>query len=383
MDDSPKDPKIAGLPKRFKNKATADFREYGLYSSYTPSQMGLMKLVFVFTFLIFIQNIDASPLFEDSFDQPLVVEIKTDLYKIKNKRHEYDDSTENYINGRFQFRDRAFDIKLQTRGYSRLADCPFPPLMIYFDKSRVKNSLLKYNHKLKMVTHCQEDKLHLLFREHLVYKIYNLITLYSFQVRLLEVKYIDIDRKEDPIETYALFIESSRSIKKRLKLEKLTSDEDFNLKTHRNISENWLNTSQLKLQEAFQHLIRNNDWVIFHSEPARTLSLANIKFFYNEKEGFPFPYDFDLAGVVKWDDEGYKNRYDIENLCKKFEIRKAFMKILSHKNEYFQLLDRDPFLSLRYKNKFAEYLNQFKSVDDFCVKTNFDSKFFSRAATSP
>jgi hypothetical protein len=345
--------------------------------------MGLMKLFFVFIIFVFIQNTEASTLFEERFFQPLAVEIETDLYKIKNNKSDYNDGTENYINGKFRTRDRAFDIKFQTRGYDRLARCPFPPLKIYFDKSAVEKSLFKYNHELKMVTHCQVDKLHLLFREHLIYKIYNLITPYSFQVRLLKVKYIDINRKEDTIETYSFFIESHKSIKKRLNLDKLKSEEDFNLKTHRNISENWLNISQVKLQEAFQHLVRNNDWVIFHSGPARTLSLGNIKVFYNEKEGFPFPYDFDLAGLVRWDDESYKTRYGIENLCKNVEMKKAFMKILSRKDEVFQILDKESFLSSSFKNKFREYLGQFKSVGDFCVTANFSSKFFLSVATSP
>lgn len=361
----------------------ADREEKGFYSSFTPSEMRLMKLVFVSIFFVFIQNTEASPLFEESFDQPLVVEIETDLYKIKIRKSDYHTSTENYINGRFQLRDRVFDIKLQTRGHNRLARCPFPPLKIYFDKSEIENSLLTYNHELKMVTHCQEDKLHLVFREHLIYNIYNLITPYSFQVRLLQVKYIDINRKEDAIETYGFIIESPKSINKRLNLDNLKSDQDFNMKTHTDISENWLNISQVKLQEAFQHLIRNNDWVIFHSGPARTLSLGNIKVFYNEKEGFPFPYDFDLAGLVRWDDESYKTRYGIENLCNNAEMKKAFMKILSHKDEVFPILNKESFLSSSYKNKFTEYLGQFKSVGDFCVTANFSSKFFSSVATSP
>jgi len=360
----------------------AEREEKDFYSSFTLSEMVLMKFVFVFIFLVLIQDTKASPLFEENFDQPLVVEIETDLHKIKNDKFAYNNSTKNYINGTFRFRDKTFDIKIQTRGHNRLAKCPFPPLMIYFDKTRVKSSLLKYNHKLKMVTHCQEDQLHLLFREHLLYKIYNAITSYSFQVRMLKVKYIDINRKEVAIETYSFFIESPKSIKKRLNLDKLKSDDDFNLKTHINISEKWLNISQVKLQDAFQHLVRNNDWVIFHSGAARTLSLGNINVFYNEKEAFAFPYDFDLAGLVRWDDESYKARYEIENLCKDVEMKKAFKKILSHKEEVFEILDEESFLSSSYKNKFAEYLSQFKFVGDFCVRVNFSSKFFSRMATS-
>lgn len=344
--------------------------------------MGVMKSIFLFPLFLFIHDIDASPLFEDGDGQLLVMEIETDLYEIQNKKSRYEESTKNYINGRLQTRDGAFDIKLQTRGYDRLARCPFPPLKIHFDKSSVKNSLFEYNHELKLVTHCQEEKLQWLFREHLLYRIYNSITPYSFQVRLFRVKYIDIKRQGHTIDTYAFFIESPKSIEKRLNLNKLKSDENFNLKTHRDISEDWLNKSQLKLLEAFQHLVRNGDWVVFHSGPVRTLSLGNVKVFYNEREGFAFPYDFDLAGAVRWDDQGYKIRYGIEDLCKDVQLKAAFTKILSHKNEYFGLLEEDNFLSLEYKNRFREYLSQFKVADDFCIDTNFGSRFFSSTAAS-
>ena len=325
-----------------------------------------MKLISVFIFFLVTQNVAASPLFEESSDQPLVVVIETDLHKIKNKKSDYHTSTENYINGRFQIRDEAFDIKLQTRGHDRLASCPFPPLRIFFDKSKVKKSLLKHNHNLKMVTHCQEDVLHLLFQEYSIYKIYNLITPYSFQVRLLKVQYIDINRKEDAIETYAFFIESPKSIEKRLELVELESDQDFNMKTYTDISEYWLSVSQTKLQDAFQHLIRNSDWVIFYTDATRTFLLANIKFFSNGKEGFPFPYDFDLAGMVTGHTENYQFRYGNEFLCENVEMKRALMKILSHKDEYLELLDNDSLLSIDYKRKFTEYLDKFETVDDFC-----------------
>ena len=327
-----------------------------------------MILAFVFILFAFVQNIEASPLFEESFDQPLAVEIQTNLYKIKTSKSVFHTSTENYIKGRMQFKDGTFDIKLQTRGHDRLAKCSFPPLKIYFDESEIKKSPLKHNHELKMVTHCQDDRLSFLFREHLIYRIYNLITPYSFQVRLLRVKYTDINRKEDTIESYAFLIESCKSLEKRLNLDELKSDDEFNLKSYGDIPENWLNPSQTKLQEAFQHFIRNTDWVIFHTEPTRTFSLANVKFFYNKDEGFPIPYDFDLAGVVTWDNDSYEYRFGDENICKNIAFNKAFTKILNLKNDFFQLIDEDSFLSSSYKSKFKEYLNKFRSVDDFCLE---------------
>jgi hypothetical protein len=153
-----------------------------------------------------------------------------------------------------------------------------------------------------------------------------------------------------------------------LNLDELKSDDDFNLKSYRDISENWLNVSQTKLQEAFQHLIRNNDQVIFYNEVTKTFSLANIKFFHNKDEGFPIPYDFDLAGVVTWESDSFEYRFGNENVCKGVEFKEAATKLLNLKNEYFQLIDEDSFLSLSYKSKLKEYLIQFRSVDDFCLE---------------
>jgi hypothetical protein len=325
-----------------------------------------MKLVSVFVFFFVAQHLQASPLFEENSGQPLPVMIETDLHKIRFEKKNYHTSTDNYLDGRFDLADKAFAVKLQTRGHNRLARCTFPPLQVYFKKSEIENGILKQNHNLKLVTHCEDDELELLFREYLVYKLYNLITPYSFQVRLLKIRYVDSNRQIDAIDSYAFFIESTDRIEERLSLKELDSDQDFNMKTYPNISEHWLNISQTKLQDAFQHFIRNNDWVIFQADPPGILSSANIKFFHNGEEGFPFPYDFDLAGVVTWDAKDYQYRYGTEDLCENIVMRKALDEVLSHKDEYFQLLDQDSLLSLRYKTDLSVYFDTFPSVDTFC-----------------
>jgi hypothetical protein len=342
-----------------------------------------MKLFLALGFLISSQHLEASPLFEDASAQPLLAVIETDLDSIKNKKKDYHTSAENFLKGRFLLAGRTYQVKLQTRGHNRLNRCTFPPLRINFDKSEIGNSPLESNHTLKLVTHCTHEEIQRLFREHLIYKIYNLVTPFSFQVRLLKVKYIDINGAEDPIETFAFFIEGSNSVESRLSLHELDSEQHFNMKTHTDISETWANVEQTALQTTFQHFIRNGDWIIFHSGAAGTLSLGNIKFFHDDAEGFPFPYDFDLAGVVRWDDGNYRMRYGFHDLCQDVEMRKAFLKLLSHKQEYIELLNADAFLTQGYKSKFSKYVNQFNSVDDFCEDSNFGREFFSGAATSP
>jgi hypothetical protein len=113
-------------------------------------------------------------------------------------------------------------------------------------------------------------------------------------------------------------------------------------------------------------LIRNYDWVIFFTNPGKTMSLANIKVFYDEREGFPFPHDFDLAGVVTWNADSFEERYGEENRCQDAGMRKALTTILDHMDEFIQLVDEDPYLDSGYKEQFAGYLGRFKSVEDFC-----------------
>jgi hypothetical protein len=326
-----------------------------------------MKLVSVIVLLFLAQVPQASPLFEQGSGQPLVVSIETDLHKLRNEKADYHTSTDNYIAGSFRLDDKAYSVRLQTRGHNRLSKCTFPPLRVRFKKSEIKKSLLKHNHNLKLVTHCANDDLEMLFREYLMYKLYNLITPYSFQARLLKIRYVDSNRQSGPIDSYAFFIESTNSIEERLGLEELESDQDFNMKTYQNISKDWLNVSQTRVQDAFQHFIRNNDWVIFYVDPPGMLSSANIKFFHDGQQGFPFPYDFDLAGLVTWNFENYQYRYGAENLCENIEMKTTLLKTLSHKDGMVKLVNNDSFLSMKYRKDLTEYFQKYESVEDFCA----------------
>lgn len=325
-----------------------------------------MKVLFLLVALALARGLQASPLFAQDLNELLTLEIETDLRKIKNEKSDYHSTTENFVDGQVRYKNQRFSARIQTSGHSRLAGCEFPPLRLRLKKTEIENSLFEGNHNVRIVTHCHEDELQLLFREHLIYKMYSLITPYSFRVRLFKVKYLDSNQAEKAVTTFAFFVESDRSVEKRLTLAELQSDSTFNLKTYADIAEQWLNVPQVKLQEAFQHLIRNYDWVIFYTNPDKTMSLANIKVFYDAKEGFPFPHDFDLAGVATWNADSFEDRYDDENRCQEAGRRKALTAILNHMDEFIQLVNKDPYLDSGYKEQFAGYLGQFKSVEDFC-----------------
>ena len=325
-----------------------------------------MKILCFFVLLLLVSSLQAAPLFDQNLDEILAIEVETDLYKIKNEKSDYHSTTENFVNAQIRHGNRRFNARIQTSGHSRLAGCVFPPLRVRLKNSEIKDSLFEGSKSLKIVTHCQEDKLQLLFREHLMYKMYSLITPYSFRVRLFKVKYLDRSQEEEAVTSFAFFLESDGSVGKRLKLTELKSDSKFNLKTYANVTEQWLNLPQAKIQEAFQHLIRNYDWVMFFENSANTMSLANIKVFYDEKEGFPLPHDFDLAGFVTLDADSLEDRYEEEKWCKEAGMKKALTVILDHTDEFIQLVDEDPYLESGYKKQFSGYLRRVKSVEDFC-----------------
>ncbi|UCG28679.1 MAG: hypothetical protein JSV24_04780 [Bacteroidales bacterium] len=179
-------------------------------------------------------------------------------------------------------------IQVYTRGNFRRRpeNCNFPPLEFKFSKKDVENTIFEGQDELKLVTHCQTDLpeyTQFLFKEYLVYRLYNEFSSFSFRVRLFEITYIDKDDPDDRISSYGFFIERPKHMAGRnggvvLKVENFSiSDMDSEI------------FAQLAL---FQYMIANNDWSI----PI----LHNIKLVSYDplRPPVPVPYDFDYAGII-------------------------------------------------------------------------------------
>ena len=85
-----------------------------------------------------------------------------------------------------------FKINVTVRGNSRtnVTVCKFPPLKLDFKKKKVANTIFAGQNKLKLVTHCNSRTINeeYILREYYVYKLQQLITPYSFNVRLCRIK---------------------------------------------------------------------------------------------------------------------------------------------------------------------------------------------------
>jgi hypothetical protein len=188
-----------------------------------------------------------------------------------------------------------FDITVERRGLTRQNVCKFPPIKLRFEKETVKGTVFRGQKHLKMVTHCQKaerfEQYYLL--EMLSYRIYNLITDYSFRVRPLNVTYLDSDSGKTDDGRFAFLIEDDGDVADRHDLKKL-------------------NVPKLKLSQLepavtsnfslFQYMIANVDWAALAGpeggECCHNAKLIGPEPLTGTENVYPIPYDFDSSGLV-------------------------------------------------------------------------------------
>ncbi len=228
---------------------------------------------------------EAAPLFH-SFE-PIRITLTTDVEWLIDERN---DSVE--VEGTATFAEsdgtlRELPVEVRARGNFRRdkRNCNFPPLRLDFPTSQMEGTVFEGQDKLKLVTPCHDGRdayQNYIFDEYLAYRVLNAITPYSFQVRLVEITYVDV---EDDYET-------------RTKFGFLIEDEDEMAARNRAtmIEANQFHPSRMEASHSvtvalFNYMIANSDWspVYFHNskmlrtEDGRYLSV---------------PYDFDWSGVV-------------------------------------------------------------------------------------
>ena len=186
------------------------------------------------------------------------------------------------------------DAEVAPRGISRrLLACSFPPLKIHFDKEKMRATPFRGNKSLKLVTYCQGHTKYQQYyiKEFLAYRIYNLITEYSFRVRPMMIEYKDSERNEDSITRFSFLIEDIDDVAKRNELEKLTIAQ---------IPFKHLDPVTSSNLSLFQYMIGNLDWAAT-SGPKKDGCCHNSRLIgagdhVNPK--YAVPYDFDSSGLV-------------------------------------------------------------------------------------
>jgi len=230
-------------------------------------------------------NAAAASLFDEG--QVLEVELTGPIHSVfRSKKEPRDFPFKLRVNGR----EMAVDVRL--RGKSRLDHCEFPPLRLGFDAGDTGESVFAGQDELKLVTHCINSNAgeKNLLEEYLAYRIFNLLSDYSYRVRLLHMSYVDTDGRldRDARSRYAFVIEPAEQLAARLDAELLHLEA---------LSKKKLDAEQAARVYVFQYMVGNTDWSLVRPRDAEecchngNLVGENGKIFY-------IPYDFDQSGIV-------------------------------------------------------------------------------------
>ncbi len=189
---------------------------------------------------------------------------------------------------------QTISVEVAPRGITRrFKACSFPPLKVYFDKEKMKGTIFRGNKSLKLVTYCQKHSRYEQYyiKEFFAYRIYNLITDFSFRVKPLLVEYKDSKQASKGITRFSFFIEDIDAVAKRNKLEKLSAGRVLSTE---------LDPEQGSNFSLFQLLIGNVDWSAT-SRSADTTCCHNSRIIgsgVNQSPKYAIPYDFDGTGLV-------------------------------------------------------------------------------------
>jgi len=255
-------------------------------------------------------------------------------------------------------------IRVMARGHIRKEICYMPPLRLNFHNT-TSPKFYPLN-SLKLVVTCWQNSNgdQLLFKEYLVYKIYNLISDISFRVRLMNLIYEDTNPKKKPASSYAFLLESEKALAKRNECKELK-----NVRSHAE----YTNRKQMTIVAIFEYMIGNTDFGISVNHNSILIQPAND----STARPIVVPYDFDYAGLVDAYYAVPNEGLEIENVRTRLyrgytrtqdEVNEALEVFKKQKEKIYSLVNNFTLLTEKNRKNIIEYL------DDFYKTINNSSK---------
>jgi len=262
------------------------------------------------------------------------------------------------------------NVKLKSRGINRLENCYIPPYWLKVDdKSDDTLDDESFIKKVKVVSHCENTNTfnNYLLKEYLAYKIFNLITDYSFRVKLVKIKYIDTGRDNRVSEYWGFLVEPEDIMAERLYAYPIKMD---------NASYRLTDTLNTATMNIFQYMIGNTDYSISGRHNIKLIkSKDHTKLFL-----IPIPYDFDYSGLVNTTYARPNPALGISHVTQRYyngvcETDKVFLETLNRfknkKDVVLNYIDSFPHLNSKNKKYVTKYIREFYEEierDDFIEK---------------
>ena len=299
-------------------------------------------------------SIDKVKFFEDT--SIINATITTDMVKLfRQKERAGDEFPANFsatLPGNIVVND---PILLTVRGHYRRGYCYLPPLKVAFKYK--KTSVMKPLGDLKLVSQCKtsETNEQYLFKEFLIYKIYNMITDMSFRVRLLDLELADSAGKKKSISEHAFLMEDIKNVAKR--------NDCKSWKTGK-MDPRDVDRKQMTIVAIFEYMIGNTDWGVSVNH--------NTKLIVSKKDSmqlpYVVPYDFDFSGFVNTDyaipDEKLNITSVTQRLYRGFprsieEINEVLNLFKKQKDSIYFLINHFDLITPKSKKEIIDYLDDF------------------------
>jgi len=179
-------------------------------------------------------------------------------------------------------------IKIKARGEMRRFYCSFPPIMLRFKKDDPDTGrIIQRKGTVKLVIPCSPNAASegYVFKEYLLYKLYNQVTPYSFRTRLVRISLTDLNQPDKSFASYGFIIENEDSMSER--------NNTVVLKSMNLTQKNMVSREMIRLA-VFNYMIGNTDWAVPTQHNVRIVkSLETVS-----DQAIPVAYDFDYAGFV-------------------------------------------------------------------------------------
>ncbi len=254
--------------------------------------------------------------------------------------------------------DLEFPFRLSTRGQTRKKICDFPPLHLSIPDSIDKVMGWVDFGKYKIVSRCHtsDTSSQLVLREHLAYKIANVLLPYSLEVQLCHIRYII---GGDTSHAYGFIIENEKEFAERTNLQVIEG------KYQR---PDLVDRKDYQRFTLFQYLLGNTDWnlnaghnvMVFQSPGADTRSAL-------------IPYDFDYSGLVNAPYATPFPTLPISHITERlFQYRGKmtdnFDEVIEEfklkKSQILDLVDYEPYLPHSDREHAHQYIEEFYRILD-------------------
>jgi hypothetical protein len=306
-------------------------------------------------------NTEIAPLFTE--EEPLELVLTADFQTLLKTK---DADEPEYYPAQLNLNDpetgnNPFELKIKARGISRrnFDFCTFPPLLLNFKKKETKGTVFEGQNKLKLVTFCKDVNTfeEYVLKEYLAYKIFNIITDTSLQVRLVHITYQDSAKQKLMAERYGFLIEDIDHLARRVGGKEV----ELSLPHH-----DLCDRASLDRFMIFQYMIGNTDWWI--AIPV----MHNVKLIsINSGPPIPIPFDFDYSGLVDADYAVPSEKLPIKAVTQRYFrgfcrmpgiYEKTIRVFLDRKEKVYDLIQNFPYCNDVSKKVMVKYMDQFYDV---------------------